>query len=176
MVDALLNLANFCGVEVDQVTPQMVGGSSAGVRGWAYARIDEWQERVTESHDPRGLVRDDRPPLTMAGQEALDDQDGTSQPPKPKPLCDSGEVRQKRMSIQKLVSERLAILKQRSRDIRSGVQPVGLVPIGEGRKYARDVIHERWRAEVAGRTEDRALEASAMCFGPEDKILCAATS
>ena len=39
MVDALLNLASFRGVEVDQVTPQMVRDSSAGVRGWANARI-----------------------------------------------------------------------------------------------------------------------------------------
>ena len=47
--------------------------------------------------------------------------------------------------------------------------------IGDGRKYARDLIYEQWRADTAGRAEDRALEASAMCFGPEDQILCAAT-
>ena len=72
--------------------------------------------------------------------------------------------------------DRLAILKQRARDISRGGKPVGVVKIGDGGKYARGVLDERWQADRAGRLEDKRLDAHATCFGPEDKILCAATS
>ena len=48
---------------------------------------------------------------------------------------------------------------------------MGLVRIGDGRKYAREVIHEQWCVDTASRAEDRALEAGAMLFGPEDVIV-----
>ena len=90
---------------------------------------EDWHEQATVTHDRRGLVRDDRPPLTMAGHEGLNDQDGTSQPLQPKPLCvpqDSPEIRQKVMGVQNLVRDRLATLKQRARDISRGSKPVGV--------------------------------------------------
>ena len=126
----------------------------------------------------------------MTGQEELKDEDGTSQPPVSNPaekgmntfhtfldpLRDSAEVRQKVMSAQELVSDRLNTVKQGLKDVKQGKEPVGVVEIREGRKYARNVLQEKWRAGMAGRGEDRALEASAMCFGPEDKVLCATTA
>ena len=166
-------------MKIDQVYHQMVRDSSAGVRGWASVAIGDWHEQATPIHDPRGLAREDRPPLTMKGQEELNDQDGTSQPPVPKPQCapqDSAEVRQRVISVQKLVGGRLPILKLRSIDIKRGDRAVGLVKISQGRKFARGIAEEQWHADMAGRVEYRVLEASAMCFGPEDKFLCAATS
>ena len=72
--------------------------------------------------------------------------------------------------------DRLSILKQGARDISCGRNPVGVVKIGDGGKYARGVRDEWWRADRAGRLEDKRLEAHAMCFSPEDMVLCAATS
>ena len=92
------------------------------------------------------------------------------------PPQDSAEIRQKVMGVQNLVRDRLAILKQRARDISRGSKHVGVVKIGDGVKYARGILDEWWRADRAGRLEDKRLEAHAMCFGPEDNILCAATS
>ena len=114
------------------------------MRGWASAQVGDWHGQVAVTHDPWGLVRDDHSPLTMTGQEEVNDEDGTCQPPVSKPLCapqDSAEVRQKVMSAQKLVGDRLAILKQRSRDMKQGKKSVGMVKICEWRRMIE--VHSR---------------------------------
>ena len=178
MIMAIMNFAKFHNIDIFLVSPQMVRASSAGVRGWAKAGLSDWHEQATTTHDPMGLVRDDRPPLTMAGQEAFNDEDGTSQPPEPKPLCapqDSAEVRQRVMGCSESC-ERSAGDPQATSEVHQlRTKPVGVVKIGDGGKYARGVLDEWWRADGAGNLEDNRLEAHAMCFGPEDKILCAAT-
>ena len=153
MIGALMNIAKFRNVDIEQVCAQMIKDSSAGVRGWADAEIGDWHKQAKTTHDPRGLVRDDHPPLTMAGQEVLYDQDGTSQPPESKPLRapqDSAEVRQRVMGVRNPVRDRLSILKQRARNISRGGKPVGVVKIGDGGKHARGVLDEWWRADRAG--------------------------
>ena len=47
MIDAIMNVAKFRDVDIDLATPQMIRDSSAGVRGWANAKIGDWQERAT---------------------------------------------------------------------------------------------------------------------------------
>ena len=98
IIDAIMIVAKFKGVDIDLVIPQMIRDSSAGARGGANPKIGDWQEQATVS----------------------------------RAVQDSAEIRQKVLSIQQLVSEQLAILKQRARDVRNGIQPVGLVRIGDG--------------------------------------------
>ena len=61
MPDAILNYSKFKRLDVDQVLPQQVKDSSAGVHGWASASIESW-----ENESPTGPKRSgiDWPPAT----------------------------------------------------------------------------------------------------------------
>lgn len=52
MPDAILNYSKFKRLDVDQVLPQQVKDSSAGVHGWASASIESW-----ENESPTGPKR-----------------------------------------------------------------------------------------------------------------------
>ena len=168
MIGAILNYSKLYDIPIESVDPQMITLSSAGVRGWAEAKVSfpEHEIQFPEQTPTADLSR----PGTGLPPAAEDVRHGERKPknthkdpPDTKPQISPEEVAALVANCEDEIDAREKMLRRHEEIWKQGQTPIGIISAG---KWV-SVVHEQWVEVRDSRREARRERARARginCF------------